>query len=179
MIRGEPWQRAEVPGPIKAFLVSEPKKLAILMRASKRPLIVVGNRVSKFEEGGKNLVNYLVELAQLINAHIVVTGRLIRRFREKGYKDIYLMPAMELLDRLSDPSWRGFDDKGKYDLAIFIGFHYYYEWLMLSGLKHFAYKWLKTMTLDPYFQPNATWSPPNMRLNEWYKFLEELVNNLR
>lgn len=177
MFRGEPWQRAEVPGPIKAFLVRDPKRLALIMRAFKRPIIIVGSRLPQLDRG--DLVDYLIEITKLTKAHIVVTGKLIREFRKKGCEEAYFMPAIELLDRLSDPNWEGLDGKGRYDLAIFIGFHYYYEWLMLSRLKHFAYKWVKTLSLDPYFQPHANWSFPNMRLEEWYKYLEEFRNTLK
>jgi acetyl-CoA decarbonylase/synthase complex subunit epsilon len=52
-------------------------------------------------------------------------------------------------------------EKEQYDLALFVGFPYYMEWTILSGLKHFAPN-LKTITLDNYYQPHASWSFPNM-----------------
>jgi len=177
MIRGESWQKAEIPGPIKAFLFEDPKKLAVLIKRAKRPLFIVGYKATKISEEF-NVIKYIIELARKIEAHIVVTGSLIREFENKGYSHIYLMPAMEVMDRLKDPNWPGFDGRGNYDLAIFIGFPYYYEWLMLNGLKHFAYRHLRTISLDPYYQPNATFSLPNMKIKEWVKFLDSLKNNV-
>ena len=178
MIGGESWQKAEIPGPIKAFLIDDPKRLAILIKRAKRPLIIVGYKTAKMGRGEFNLVDYILDLAKRIKAHIVVTGSLIKEFDAKGYEHVYLMPAMEVTDRLRDPGWNGFDGGGNYDLAIFLGFPYYYEWVMLNGLKHFAYKHLRTISLDPYYQPNATFSPPNMSFKEWVKYLDSLKNNL-
>ncbi len=177
MIRGESWQKAEVPGPIKAFLIDDPKRLAILIKRAKRPLIIAGYRIAKMTDK-LDLVRYLIDLAERINAHVVVTGSLIKEFEKRGYRYLYLMPAMEVVDRLMDSEWPGFDGKGNYDLVIFIGFPYYYEWLMLNGLKHFAYRHLRTISLDPYYQPNATFSLPNMKIGEWVKFLDSLKDNV-
>jgi acetyl-CoA decarbonylase/synthase complex subunit epsilon len=76
------------------------------------------------------------------------------------------MSAMDIGNRLVDPSWQGLDGKGHPDLAMFVGLPYYMEALILSGLKHFAPD-LRTMTLDNLYHPHASWSYPNGSLEDW------------
>jgi len=84
------------------------------------------------------------------------------------------MPAVDIANRLTDPHWKGLDGKESYDLAIFVGLPYYMEWTILSGLKHFV----KTMTLDCVYQPNASWSFPNSTIKDWAANLTAIVANL-
>jgi len=180
MMRGESTgQTAEIPGPIKAILLKEPKRVAAMLKGIGRLVIIVGDRIMEYENEKFKPIDFIVDLAKSVNAHINVTGPLITKFREKGYEKIYLMPAMETIDRLRDPEWKGFDGEGGYRMAVFIGFYYYYEWLMLNGLKHFAYKWLRTLSLDPLYQPNATFSLPSMDVDKWRDFMLEVLNHIR
>ncbi len=172
----EPWQKAEIAGPIKAVPIKDPKALATIIKKYKKPIIIVGHLISKVE--GMDLVEYIIDLAKTIDADVVVTNTLIRKFHERGFKRATYMPALEIIDRLRDPLWRGIHGDGNYDLAIFIGFQYYYEWLLLSSLKHFAYERLDTISLGPYFQPNAKWTVPTLPLNTWYKYLTDLKDSL-
>jgi len=175
----EPWQRAEIPGPLKAMPIRTPEDLISKIKKFKRPIIIVGHFVEKLSLDDVNMVDVIIELAKAIDAPIVVTSTLINKFREKGYENVHYMPAMEIADRLRDPDWEGLDGNGRYDLAIFIGFQYYYEWLMLSGLKHFAYTHLKTLSLDPQYQPHATWSLLTMPDKMWNKFILTLTESLK
>ncbi|RLG81955.1 MAG: hypothetical protein DRO09_01350 [Thermoprotei archaeon] len=172
-------QIAEIPGPIKAFVLREPRRVAAMLKGAGRLLIVVGNNVKNYESEDFDAIDFVVNLAKSLNAHINVTGPLITKFREKDYNKIYLMPALETIDRLRDNTWSGFDGEGRYNMAVFIGFPYYYEWLMLNGLKHFAYKWLRTISLDPYYHPNATFTLPSMDLDKWRSFMKEVLDLVR
>ena len=87
------------------------------------------------------------------------------------------MPAVDIANRLSDSEWKGLDGKGQYDLALFVGLPYYMEWLILSGLKHFSPN-LKTISLDLHYQPHASWSFPNLSVEEYEKSLEVIVKEL-
>jgi acetyl-CoA decarbonylase/synthase complex subunit epsilon len=51
------------------------------------------------------------------------------------------------------------------------------EWTILSGLKNFAPN-LKTMALDNTYQPNATWSFPNISAKDWLENLRDIIGNL-
>jgi len=48
---------------------------------------------------------------------------------------------------------------------------------LFSTLKHFALN-LKTISLDRFYQPHATWSFPNMSLKDWNASLEVMLSNL-
>ena len=169
-----PWQRGEIPGPVRSVAIKDPKSLALMIKRAKRPIIIVGNKFPP----GTNPLEIVVKIAKATNAHIVATGVNFKALREKGYEHVYLMPALEIVDRLRDPSWRGLDGKGQYDFAVFLGFPYYYEWLLLNGLKHVAYKHLKTISLDPYYHPNASYSLPNLTPDKWCSYLGEMVKFL-
>ncbi|RLI17227.1 CO dehydrogenase/acetyl-CoA synthase complex subunit epsilon [Candidatus Bathyarchaeota archaeon] len=173
-------QTGEIPGPIKALVViKEPKVGAAIIRKAKRPLIIVGDLATKYDEKGFDGISLITEVGKAVNAHINVTGPLIKKFRETGYDKVYFMPTPEVVDRLRDESWKGHDGDGGYDLVIFIGFRYYYAWLMLNGLKHYAFKWLKTLSLDPYYQPNATYTLPTMKIGEWREFIKKILNIIK
>jgi acetyl-CoA decarbonylase/synthase complex subunit epsilon len=51
------------------------------------------------------------------------------------------------------------------------------EWTILSGLKHFA-PYLKTMTLDNTYQPNASWSFSNISVKDWVENLKVIIGNM-
>jgi acetyl-CoA decarbonylase/synthase complex subunit epsilon len=85
------------------------------------------------------------------------------------------MNAMEIGQRVGDPSWQGLDGKGHPDLVMFVGLPYYMEALILAGLKHFAPD-LKTMTLDNLFHVHASWSFPNATLEDWAANLKVMTS---
>nr|NIO37593.1 CO dehydrogenase/acetyl-CoA synthase complex subunit epsilon [Candidatus Bathyarchaeota archaeon] len=72
---------------------------------------------------------------------------------------------------------KGLDGKGPYDLALFMGFPYYMEFVILSALKHFSTN-LKTISLDRFYNPHATWSFPNLSVEDWSKSFEIILNKL-
>jgi acetyl-CoA decarbonylase/synthase complex subunit epsilon len=84
------------------------------------------------------------------------------------------MPAVDIGNRLSDPTWCGLDGKGQYDLALVTGLPYYMEWTILSGLKN-SIPSLKTVTLDNLYQPNASWSFPNISRKDWTRDLKIIM----
>ena len=160
------WQTAEIPGPKKASLIIKPEIADAIIRRAKRPIMIVGHGVLEYEIEGKKLIECLMELARKANIPVVVTASTNREFLQRGFKPAALMPAMDIGNRLTDPTWKGFDGKDSYDLAIFVGLPYSMEWTILSGLKHFAPQ-VKTMTLDCVYQPNASWSFPNSTIKDW------------
>ncbi len=177
MIRAEPWQTAEIPGPLKALIVQKPTTAAGIIKHAKRPIMILGSKI--FKIASDEIVDALIQISKTINAQVVVTGGLIKEFEKRGHKGLESMPAMELADRLRDDEWGGLDGKGNYDLAIFIGFQYYYGWLILSGLKHFSREGFKTMSLDPYYQPHATFSLYNMKKEEWDAYIFAIRDSLK
>ncbi|MDW8044239.1 MAG: CO dehydrogenase/acetyl-CoA synthase complex subunit epsilon [Nitrososphaerota archaeon] len=174
----EPWQVAEIPGPLKAVLIAKGAVVAALIKRAKRPIMVVGHEVTKITMNGGKVIDYIVKIANSRQIPIVATAHIVKEFKERGVENLSSMPAIDIANRLQDPEWRGLDGNGPYDLAIFVGLPYYMEWTILSGLKHSAPK-LKTISLDNKYHPHASWSFPNLTIDEWRVQLEEIITQLK
>ena len=173
----DPWQRAEIPGPVKASVITKSDVVVALLKKAKRPILVVGHEAAKMDIGGEKLIDYIIRLAKAKNIPVVVTAHTIKEFVDRGYTPAAWMPAVDIGQRLLDPEWKGLDGQGQYDLALFVGMPYYMEWVILASLKHYALN-TKTISLDRYFQPHATWSFPNLSVDEYRKRLKEVLEKL-
>ena len=103
---------------------------------------------------------------------------MVAEFLKRGYEPADFMSAMDIGNRLVDPTWQGINGEGHPDLAIFVALPYYMESLILSGLKHFAPN-LKTMTLDNLFHPHASWSFPNAPAKTWTENLTVMISKFK
>jgi acetyl-CoA decarbonylase/synthase complex subunit epsilon len=177
MKRAEPWQKAETAGPEKAFVIKKPEIVVSMVKFAKRPIIIVGHEAAETDFGKDNVIDYLVRLSKSSNITIVATAHLVKEFINKGFKPPAWMPLVDIANRLRDPGWKGLDGEGLYDIALFIGFPYYLEWLILSGLKNFSLN-LKTISLGRFYQPHASWSFPNTSVKDWKKNLEVIEKKL-
>ncbi len=171
------WQTAEIPGPKKASLIIKPDIADAMIRRARRPIMIVGHGILEYEVEGRKLIDCLIELSKRGKIPVVATASTTREFLNRGFSPAAMMPAVDIGNRLTDPSWKGLDGKESYDLAIFVGLPYYMEWTILSGLKHFA-PHVKTMTLDCVYQPNASWSFPNSTIKNWAVNLTCIIENL-
>lgn len=172
-----PGQTAEIAGPKKAFLIQRPEVGAAMIKRAKRALLIVGSEAVKTRTRDGDLVDTAMRLAAVENITVAATGHLISEFKGRGAAEVYSMPLMNLGDRLRDPGWEGFDGEGPYDVALFVGFPYYMEWLVLSGLKSFAPD-LRTISLEKTYQPNASWAFGNTTQDEWEEVIEKIVSIL-
>lgn len=178
MKSAEPWQTAEIPGPKKALVITKPEIVAAMVKRAKRPILVVGHKAAEVKLGEEMLIDYLIRLAKVMHIPVVATAHVVKEFVNRGFQPEVWMPAVDIANRLRDPEWKGLDGKGQYDLALFIGIQYYMEWVILSGLKHFSFK-LKTVSLDRFYQPHASWSFSNISLEEWERNLNIIENKLK
>jgi acetyl-CoA decarbonylase/synthase complex subunit epsilon len=182
MTETEPWQKAEISGPKKAFVVSKPKVVSGFIKRSKRPLMVIGHESVKEEVGGEKLLDYMIRLAEKGGMPIVATANMIGSLKERGYPKAFSFSLIEIGERLRDQSWIGLEGKGQYDLVLMMGFPYYMSWLVFSGLKHYALrgddKYLTTISLDRYYHPHATWSLPNISLDKWSETISNIIKEL-
>jgi len=173
----EPWQRAETAGPIRAHVLTKPDIAVALIKKAKRPILVVGHNAVGEAFKLAEPVDYVIRVSKAGNIPVVATANAGKAFLEKGYEPASLMGAMDIANRLKDESWVGLDGKGPYDTLLVLGLPYYMEWLILSGLKHFACG-LTTLSLDRYYQPHATWSFPNVSAEVWERNLQAIVKGL-
>jgi acetyl-CoA decarbonylase/synthase complex subunit epsilon len=174
----EPWQCAEVAATKKANAITKPEVAVAMIKKAARPILVVGSNAIERTLKGKLLIEYLIDFARASRVPVVATAHMVGEFLKRGYEPAEFMSAMDIGNRLVDPEWQGIDDKGRPDLALFVGMHYYMESLILSGLKHFAPD-LKTMTLDNLYHPHANWSFPNGTLENWASNLEAMTSKLK
>lgn len=171
----EYWLKGDIPsGPIKTTVIANMKQLANIIKQHKRIVVIVGSELSKLENLiGEDILDKLISLSLNLNAKIIVSdGNIVRRLDEKKFRNYEIMFPLEITQKLSL-------EKPEYELAIFIGFHYYYEWLLLNHLKHNAYRNLNTLSIDPYAQPNSTWTMPSLPLAIWYKNICQLEEELK
>jgi len=177
----ESWQTAEIPGPKKALVITKPDIVVAMIKRAKRPILIVGHKAAETKLGEERLIDYLIRLSKTAEIPTVATSHIVKEFISRGFQPKAWMPAVDIANRLQDPEWKGLDGEGQYDLALFVGIQYYMEWLILSSLKHFSSK-LKTISLDRFYQPHASWSFPNIPLNEWeenLKIIEKEIEKSR
>jgi acetyl-CoA decarbonylase/synthase complex subunit epsilon len=171
----EPWQCAEIAATKKANPIQKPEIAVAMIKRAARPLLVVGSNATQRFMEGKPLIDYLIDLANASKVPVVATAHMVGEFLKRGYTPAGFMTAMDIGQRVVDPTWQGLDGKGHPDLVMFVGLPYYMESLILSGLKHFAPD-LRTMTLDNLYHVHASWSFPNTTLEEWASNLKVMTS---
>ena len=175
--KAEPWQTAEIAGPKKANVIMKPEVAAAMIKRAKHPILVVSYLSTKTNKDTGKMIEYAIRMNKACGIPIVATAHTIKDFVKQGFNQATQMNAMDIGNRLKDPTWNGLDGKGPYDVALFMGLPYYMEFVILSGLKHFS-KNLKTISLDRYYNPHASWSFPNLKVEEWNQSFETIINNL-
>ena len=176
-VRAEPWQKAEIAGPKKALLILKPEVVTAMIKKAKRPLLVVGHQAAEHYSDNVKMIEYAIRMSRTAGVPVVATASTISHFVKAGFQPAAHMSAMEIGNRLSDPEWKGLDGRGSYDLALFMGLPYYMQFVILSGLKHFSID-LKTLSLDRFYNPHATWSFPNLSVKDWSEHFETILNKL-
>ena len=176
-VKTEPWQTAEIAGPQKANVITKPEVAAAMIKRAKRPIMIVGYLSTKTDKDTGKMIAYAIRLNKATGIPIVATAHTIQEFVKQGFNSAVQMSAMDIGNRLKDSTWNGLDGKGQYDVALFMGWPYYMEFVILSGLKHFS-KNLRTISLDRYYNPNASWSFPNLNAEEWYQSFEIIIKTL-
>jgi len=177
MATAEPWQKAEIPGPTKALVITKPEVVVAMLQRAKRPILIVGHEAAETQIGDKKLLDYAIRISEVGKIPLVATGHIVGEFVKKGFQPAASMPAVDIGNRLVDSEWKGLDGNGNYDLAMLMGITYYMEWVLFSALKHFSLN-LKTISLDRYYHPHASWSFPNLSVENWAQNLEMIVGKL-
>ncbi|RBQ23371.1 Acetyl-CoA decarbonylase/synthase complex subunit epsilon 2 [Candidatus Methanobinarius endosymbioticus] len=161
-----PWQPTVIAGPKQALLAT-PETAKLMLKKAKRPLFVVGPYAKN-----EPLMSHVKEIAEIWDLPIVTTADTFKSFHDNGIEsDSY--GIVEIANLLKDPEWEGIKGEGQNDLVLFVGCIYYIASQGLSTLKHFA-PHLKTLTICKYFHSNADASFPNMKDEEWEKYLTKM-----
>ena len=175
-----PLHRVNVLTGIKAARqIEDASECAALIQKAKRPLLVLGPLLTKWSLDGKLLLEYALEIARLASIPVCATETVKGKMTELGVKPDIVYDAVEIVNALKDPRWKGVKKEGNHDLVIFFGIRSDLGEQSLSVLKHFA-PHLKTMTLCKYYFPHANYSLTNFRKDEqWKAFLVSLIDNLK
>jgi acetyl-CoA decarbonylase/synthase complex subunit epsilon len=173
----EPWQKAEIAGPKKAILISKPEVVVAMIKNARCPILIVGHLAVEGYSDDVKMIDYTIRMAKTTGIPVVATAHMAAEFIKRGFQPAGWMPAMDIGNRLKDPEWKGLDGKSAYDLAMFIGLPYYMEFVILAGLKHFSSN-LKTISLDRFYNPHASWSFPNLSAKDWNENFEIILSKL-
>jgi len=162
-----------------AKLIEDPVEYANLIKKAKRPLLIVGPLLLESTPDGKLLLEYALDIAKASNIPVCATAQTKGKVAELGVKPDSVYDAVEIVNALKDPEWKGVRKEGNHDLVMFCGIRSDLGNQSLSTLKHFA-PHLKTMTLCKHYFPHANYSLPNFKKDEkWLSFLESLIDNLK
>ena len=176
-VKAEPWQTAEIAGPKKALLILKPEVVVAMVKRAKRPILIVGHIAAEDYSDDVKMIDYAIQMSKTAGIPVVATAHMTTEFIKRGFQPSAWMSAMDIGNRLQDSEWKGLDGKGPYDLALFIGLPYYMEFLILSALKHFSTN-LKTLSLDRFYNPHATWSFPNLSVKDWNESFKVIISKL-
>ncbi|RLI27068.1 MAG: CO dehydrogenase/acetyl-CoA synthase complex subunit epsilon [Candidatus Hecatellales archaeon] len=176
--RTSPYETGNIPGPQMALSPDKaPTIYAALTKRAKNPLLIVGKYVLEFELDGKLLIDYAIEIARKRDMPIVATAHTLKGFLERNFPAVS-MGLVDIVNRLQDPNFTVDPRKPPpHDLVLFLGITYQFASQGLSTLKHFA-PHLKTITLCKWYHPNADWSFPNVKNEEWKQLLEAFIKAL-
>jgi acetyl-CoA decarbonylase/synthase complex subunit epsilon len=170
-----PWQKGNIFGP-KTAMSPKGEVVGRLVKAAKRPLIIVGAEILDEAPDGRSFLSYVARLSKSRRIPVVATAHTLKPLVESGLQPAAAMGMVEITDRLKDLNW-SLDGKGPHDLAVFMGISYQLQSQMLSTLKHFATH-IRTVSLDRYYHPNADFSFPNLDEKTWIQNLDEVVGIL-
>ncbi len=174
----EPWQRAEVPGPKKALVITKPEVVLAMMKKAKHSIFVVGHGAVEADLGGEKPIDYVIRIAKTAKIPVVATAQTVGEFLKRDFQPAAWMSVMDVCNRLTDPEWSVSGKGIPHDLALILGIPYYMEWVIESGLKSFA-PTVKTVSLSRFYQPHCTWSFPNLSIEDWRKSLEAIAEGVK
>ncbi|MBD3226746.1 MAG: CO dehydrogenase/acetyl-CoA synthase complex subunit epsilon [Candidatus Lokiarchaeota archaeon] len=170
-----PWRKTHINGPLVGMPVKKAAVLGKLIKKAKRPLLIVGGYEYETEiENGKRYIDYLIDLAKS-GIPVVATTEVAKIFNENGVKPVAIMSVSNTIQRICDENWKGFDGNGPYDWVIIAAMTYTIQSQAHSAMKHFAYKWTKSVSLDRYLTPNADFSFANFKVDEWKEAIKEVI----
>jgi anaerobic carbon-monoxide dehydrogenase, CODH/ACS complex subunit epsilon len=176
-----PRHRVNVLTGIKAAkLIEDPAEYAGYIKKARRPLLVIGPLLLASAPNGKLLMEYALDIAKAASIPICATAQTRGKLVELGgVQPDCVYDAVEIVNALKDPDWKGVRKEGNHDLVMFLGIRSDLGNQGLSTLKHFA-PHLKTMTLCKHYFPHANYSLPNFKKDEkWLEFLDNMIAELK
>ncbi len=128
----EPWQCAEIAASKKANPIQKPEIAVAMIQKASHPLLIAGSNLTERLMEGRPAIEFVIEFAKASKVPVVATAHMVGEFFKRGYHPAAFMNAMEIGQRVGDPSWLGLGGKGHPDLVIMVGMPYYMQALILS-----------------------------------------------
>ncbi|MFX1254241.1 MAG: carbon monoxide dehydrogenase beta subunit family protein [Promethearchaeota archaeon] len=176
-----PWELGNHPGPVRNAKELSASTLKRMIKTPENTLLIIGSTPDLLGPDGelKEDARFVLEMTELLakkkvniaatpGGYKVLTSRKISVVRHAG--------IVQLCKKLSDKDWDYFGQEIK--VVIIAGLPHYLQSQALSALRHNA-PHLKTISLDPYYSPNADFSSPTIvprKKEEWFKELKEAVS---
>ncbi|MFQ6105572.1 MAG: CO dehydrogenase/acetyl-CoA synthase complex subunit epsilon [Candidatus Hydrothermarchaeaceae archaeon] len=170
MTKSTPWILSSAAGSKQARAIS-PSVAAQIIKKAERPLVVVGAAITELEGVLIKKISQIVSLGM----PLVATAHSLKYFPDR--KNVHEMGIAEITNLLTDKEWRGLDGKGSYDVVVFLGVEYWLLSLIANTLRNFTD--ITTLNISRYYQPNMTFSFPNITDEIWVEHLDELIGFLK
>jgi len=102
LMKAEPWQKAEIPGPKKALVITKPEVVVAMIKRAKRPILIAGAKVAETDIAGEKLIDYVIKLAKAGKIPVVATAHTVGEFLKRGFKPDGFMPIVDIANRLKE-----------------------------------------------------------------------------
>jgi CO dehydrogenase/acetyl-CoA synthase epsilon subunit len=168
----EYWLYGDIPpGPIKASVITDIKTALDVINRFRNRLMAIGSQISRLKDlTSQDLIEKILSIAQGLNAFIATSStEVVKILNTKDVKSYEIVFPLELAKKVA---------RSNFDIIMFIGYPYAYEWLILNYIKNYMPN-VKTLSLEPYAQPNATWTLTSLPLQIWYKNICSLESMLK
>ena len=154
-------------------MVSTAIEIAKCLKEDKNILLLTGALCDNMEIGEKRLVEYAGEIAELAGIPVAATGNTIAALVERDIKTKKVF-AGNVINYMRAEKWEDPIAPERPETLVFIGYYPSFLNMMLSTLKG-----KKTICLDNVALEEVTLSPPDMNIDDWGKFLNEIINELK
>ena len=170
MFKIKGWNPEAMVGPNAGTPAAKPAILGKLIKKASKAVLIVGTEGLMEDINGKPLIDFIIEAGGK-GIEVFATAHSSKFFAEKGFKPTKILTSADATNIVADP------DMG-YDLAAYIAMPYYLVTTLFNHTKNYAYKHLKAICLDRYFHPNANFSLPNLKKEEYKAAIAEIFAEL-
>jgi len=154
-------------------MIATPVEIAKCLKEDKNKLLLTGALCDNLEIGGRGLLEYAAEIAEMADIPVAATGNTIAGLVGKNIKTKKML-ASDDVNYMRVEKWEAPIAAERPETLIFIGYYPGFLNMMLTSLKD-----TKTVSLDNVSLNETTLSPPDLSLDDWAKFLDDVIGELK
>ncbi|MBI4621490.1 MAG: hypothetical protein HY739_15250 [Desulfobacterales bacterium] len=154
-------------------MTATPVDIAKCLKEDKNILLLTGALCDTLEIGGKRLVEYAGEIAELAGIPVAATGNTIASLVKRNIKTKKMF-AGDVINYMRVEKWEDPIAPERPETLVFIGYYPQFLNMMLTSLGD-----NKTVSLDNVAIGEATISLPDLNLDDWAKFLDNVIGELK